>query len=127
MEEKAVKIELTLEQREKLEKETGKRVSALRLDLIGQITVTAQRTVQLGVEGQPLWSGANPGVFTAANGDAIFWAANGVAGGPGAFLITGGKGRFAGAVGSGAVSVVTDATKGEATWSWVGMISRPKP
>jgi hypothetical protein len=96
-------------------------------DLIGQITVTAQRTVQLGVDGQPLWSGANPGVFTAANGDAIFWAANGVAGGPGAFIITGGKGRFAGAVGSGAFSVVTDPTKGESTMSLVGMISRPKP
>jgi hypothetical protein len=97
-------------------------------DLIGQITVTAQRTVQLGVDGQPLWSGANPGVFTAANGDAIFWATNGVVGAPGAFLITGGKGRFAGAAGSGAIpSVVTDPTKGETTFSWVGMITRPKP
>jgi hypothetical protein len=96
-------------------------------DLIGQFTVTAQRTVQLGVEGQPLWSSGNPGVFTAANGDTIFWTANGVAGGPGAFLITGGQGRFAGIVGSGAVSVVTDATKGESTWTWVGKISRPKP
>jgi hypothetical protein len=96
-------------------------------DLIGQITVTAQRTVQLGVDGQPLWSGANPAVFTAANGDAIFWVANGVVGAPGAFIITGGQGRFAGVVGSGAVSVVTDATKGESTWTWVGKISRPKP
>jgi hypothetical protein len=96
-------------------------------DLIGQITVTAQRTAQFGVDGQPLWHSVNPGVFTAANGDTIFWAVNGVVGGPGAFIITGGQGRFAGVVGSGAFSAVTDATKGETTMSWVGKISRPKP
>ena len=97
-------------------------------ELIGQITVNAQRTVQLGVDGQPLWAGVNPGVFTAANGDSLFWVANGVVGSPGAFVITGGKGRFAGAVGSGGIpSVVTNPTTGESTWSWVGVISLPKP
>jgi hypothetical protein len=97
-------------------------------DLIGQIAVTAQRTVQLGVDGQPLWSNANPGVFTAANGDTLFWVANGVVGGPGAFIITGGKGRFAGAVGSGTVTLVAaDPAKGTSTWSWVGTVSAPKP
>jgi hypothetical protein len=97
-------------------------------DLIGQMTVAAQRTVQLGVDNQPLWSHVNTGVFTAANGDAIFWVGSGVVGSPGAFVITGGKGRFAGVAGSGAIpSVVTDPATGESTWSWVGMITRPKP
>jgi hypothetical protein len=87
-------------------------------DLIGQITVTAQSTLQLGVDGQPLWASLNPAVFTAANGDAIFGVVNRVVGAPGAFIITGGKGRFAGAVGSGTVT---------STWSWVGNVTAPKP
>jgi hypothetical protein len=96
-------------------------------DFLGQFTVAARRTSQLGPDGQEIWGGGNPGVFTAANGDAIFWATNGVTGGAGAFLITGGKGRFAEAVGSGTGTATPDPAKGTVTFSWVGMITRPKP
>jgi hypothetical protein len=92
-------------------------------DLLGKFTVAARRTVQLGLNGEPLGSGANPGVFTADNGDALFWTTDQR---PGGFVITGGKGRFCGAVGSGNVTGTPNPATGEITIAWDGMIQVPK-
>lgn len=95
-------------------------------DLLGEFTVVAHRTVQMGVDGQFLWSSAE-GVFTAANGDTLYWKSNGIAGQPAAFIITGGQGRFCGAAGSGAIPrIVVDPATGEATLTWNGKLSVPK-
>jgi hypothetical protein len=95
-------------------------------DLVGEFTIVAHRTVQMGVEGQFLWSSAE-GVFTMANGDALYWRTNGLAGQPAAFIITGGRGRFCGAAGSGAIPrIVVDPGTGDATLTWEGTLSVPK-
>jgi hypothetical protein len=92
-------------------------------DFLGPFTIAAHRVFQLGLDGQPVWGNANPGVFTGANGDAIFWQTGGNA----IFIITGGKGHFAGATGSGQSTAAPGPKAGETTFSWVGMITRPKP
>lgn len=92
-------------------------------DLLGPFTVVAHRTVQLGVDGQFLWSSAE-GVFTMANGDALYWSTNGLARPPAAFVVTGGRGRFCGAAGSGAIPrIVVDPATGDATLTWEGTLS----
>jgi hypothetical protein len=94
-------------------------------ELLGEFTVVAHRTVQMGVDGQFLWSDAE-GVFTTASGDALFWRTNGLAGQPAAFVVTGGRGRFCGAVGSGAIPrIVVDPATGDATLTWEGTLSIP--
>jgi hypothetical protein len=92
-------------------------------DLLGKFTVAAHRTVQLGLNGEQLGAGANPGVFTAENGDALYWATDQRVGG---FMITGGKGRFCGAAGSGNVTGTPNPSTGEITFAWDGMILAPK-
>jgi hypothetical protein len=94
-------------------------------DLIGKFTVAAHRTARLGLDGKLIDAGADPGVFSATNGDALFWTTVLTGGG---FVITGGKGRFAGVAGSGAITAFdTNAATGETTITWEGMITRPKP
>jgi hypothetical protein len=95
-------------------------------DLVDEFTVVAHRTVQMGVDGQFLWSSAE-GVFTTASGDALYWRTNGLAGQPAAFIITGGRGRFYGAAGSGVIPrIVVDPATGDATLTWEGTLSVPK-
>jgi hypothetical protein len=97
-----------------------------RSDLLGEFTIVAHRTVQMGVDGQFLWSSAE-GVFTTASGDALYWRTNGLAGQPAAFIITGGRGRFRGAAGSGAIpQILVDPATGDATLTWEGTLSLPK-
>jgi hypothetical protein len=94
-------------------------------DLVGEFTIVAHRSVQMGVDGQFLWSSAE-GVFTMANGDALYWRTSGLAGQPAAFIITGGRGRFCGAAGSGAIPrIVVDPATGDATLTWEGTLSVP--
>jgi len=95
-------------------------------DLLGPVTVAAYRRLQLDPDGNLWYGGADPGVFTAANGDAVFWVTKGMPGVTGRFFINGGKGRFCGATGSGTVTQVDDPAKGETTFTWDGTISIPK-
>ena len=69
-----------------------------------------------------LGAGANPGVFTADNGDALFWATDQK---QGSFVITGGKGRFSGAAGYGTVVGTPNPATGEITFAWDGMVQLP--
>jgi hypothetical protein len=96
-------------------------------DLLGAVTVAAYRRLQLDPDGNFWYGGADPGVFTAANGDAVFWVTKGVVGGAGGFFITGGKGRFCGATGRGTIPTqVDDPAKGETTFTWDGTITIPQ-
>lgn len=92
-------------------------------NLLGKITVAAHRTIQLDPNGQQLWSGANPGVFTNDSGDALFWSTGQL---PNGFLVTGGRGRFSNAVGSGTIKATPNPATGEITFVWDGMIQVPK-
>jgi hypothetical protein len=91
-------------------------------DLLGKFTVAALRIHQLGLNGEDLGGGADPGVFTADNGDALFWTTGHLVNG---FLVTGGKGRFCGAAGNGTIIATPNPATGEITFAWDGMIRVP--
>ena len=85
--------------------------------------IAAHRIVQLGLNGEQLGAGANPGVFTADNGDALYWITDQAVG---SFVITGGKGRFCGAAGTGTATGTPNPATGEITFAWDGMIQVPQ-
>jgi hypothetical protein len=103
---------------------------------LGQARWVDLHTGQLGVDGIPK-SQDGVGVMSGANNDAIFirWrglirptSTPGVFTGDLAYVVTGGRGRFLGATGSGLQTFVFDPVDKKAvTFSWDGMISRPKP
>jgi hypothetical protein len=91
-------------------------------DQLGKFTVAVYRSHQMGLNGEDLGGGANPGVFTADNGDALFWTTGYLFNG---FLVTGGKGRFCGAAGNGTIIGTPNPATGDITFSWDGMIRVP--
>jgi len=102
-------------------------------NLMGQVSYIDQHSARMGVDGV-IKSGNGVAVITAANGDALFitWSglfhptATGVTGDQ-AFIVIGGRGRFLGATGSGALTENIDFVKNAITFTWDGMVSRPKP
>jgi hypothetical protein len=105
-------------------------------DLLGPFTGIAHSITHLGVDGSIAYVGEGVGVLTGANGDAVFFTYSGLVHPPTTpgvrnledhLTFTGGKGRFAGATGSGVLNVVIDFSKPQATASFEGMITAPKP
>jgi hypothetical protein len=101
--------------------------------LLGPVTYLDLHTIQLGVDGGPLFFKDGIGVMTAANGDALFITRSGLSRatptgvtGEFGYIVTGGRGRFAGATGSGVGHQVFDRSKNEATVVFEGTISAPK-
>jgi hypothetical protein len=105
--------------------------------LLGAITYVEHHYTHAGVDGIPKSSTLGVGAMTAANGDALFFSWSGLlrtTATPGvymsedSFVITGGRGRFLGATGSGVLTRLFDPVdKKQVTFSWEGMVSRPKP
>jgi hypothetical protein len=105
--------------------------------LLGPITYIEHHITHVGVDGIPKFSTDGLGVITAANGDSLFLTYGGfvhttetpgVFTGEDAFTVTGGTGKFLGATGSGSQTRLFDPVdKKQVTFTWEGMISRPKP
>jgi hypothetical protein len=105
-------------------------------DLLGPFTGIAHSITHLGVDGSIAYVDGGVGVLTVANGDAVFFTYSGLVRPvttPGMITledhltITGGEGRFVGAAGSGVVEVVIDFSKPQASATFTGMITAPKP
>jgi hypothetical protein len=105
-------------------------------DLLGPFRGIGHVINHLGPDGQLAYNDGGVVALTGANGDAVFFTYAGVvspASTPGvrrlaqAATITGGGGRFAGASGSGILNIVVDLSKGQATGTFAGMITAPKP
>jgi hypothetical protein len=105
-------------------------------DLLGSFTGIGHVINHLGADGTLVYTDGGVGVLTAANGDAVFFTHAGVARPPttpgvvaveARMTITGGKGRFVGATGSGILNTVIDFSKRQATVTFEGMITAPKP
>jgi hypothetical protein len=111
-------------------------ISGGQSDLLGPFTGIVHSITHLGADGNIAYIDGGVGVLTAANGDAVFFTYVGVLRPPTMpgvavvedhLTITGGKGRFVGATGSGVLNVVIVFSKGQATGTFEGMITAPKP
>jgi hypothetical protein len=105
-------------------------------DYLGPITGMGHVINHLGADGNLAYNDGGVLVLNAVNGDAVFFTFVGVvrpSTRPGTLtleepmIITGGKGRFLGATGSGVLNLVVDFSNGQATGTFAGMITAPKP
>jgi hypothetical protein len=103
---------------------------------LGTATTVGYFLMRIGADGTPMAVTDGIYVETAANGDAIYGTFSGLvrpSEKPGHIaleaisLISGGKGRFAGASGHDLLRAETELATGKGSFSWEGLISRPKP
>jgi hypothetical protein len=111
-------------------------VTSGQADLLGPVKGIGHVINHLGADGNLAYNDGGVLVLTAANGDAVFFTFAGVVSPlttPGVLrleepmTIIGGKGRFVGAIGSGVLNIAIDYSKGQATATFEGMITAPKP
>jgi hypothetical protein len=102
--------------------------------ILGQVAYVDDHEGRVGLDGNPVYA-TGRGVLTGANGDALsvewvqLWApptATGVVAGTGAFIVTGGRGSYRGAGGNGSLRILFDPSANQLTFTFDGMIARPK-
>lgn len=105
-------------------------------NMLGPSTTVGYSLMRIGADGTPM--SVTDGIYVemAANGDAIYGTFSGLirpSEKPGFItmegisVITGGKGRFAGASGHDRLRAESELATGKGSFSWEGLISRPKP
>jgi hypothetical protein len=111
-------------------------ITSGQADFLGPVKGIGHVINHLGADGNLAYNDGGVLVLTAANGDAVFFTFAGVVSPPTTpgvlrleepMTITGGKGRFVGATGSGVLNIAIDYSKGQATATFEGMITAPKP